>query len=99
MMNWRLINEAVKMVNDYFDYEGIYESNKTIIARASDWYSKTEITDSEMLAAAVISGPYQRYSWTELEKLKEFYFPSCPLDFDNFGIGEIEAAMKDAAWR
>ena len=42
MMNERLIAEAVKIVVDYFEAEGIYEATKTIDARARQWYNHTE---------------------------------------------------------
>lgn len=100
MMNWRLIDEAVKLVEEYFAFEHIAESTSSITSRAVDWYNNSEIVDSEMLAAAVIHGSYSRdYTWDDLEKIKEFYFPSIPIEMTNFGIGEIEASMKDAIWR
>lgn len=100
MTNWKMIEEAVKLVEDYFAFEGIVEAHNTIFDRAVEWYNKTEITDSEMLAAAVISGRYTlRVTWEELKQMKEFYFPSCPIELTEFHIGEIEAAVMDMLWR
>ena len=99
MMNTRLIEEAVQMVVELFEYEGISESTVTITARAINWYNHSEIVDSEMLAAVVISGDYNpSLSWKELERIKEFYFPSCPIEMDHFHIGEIEMAQRDMRW-
>lgn len=129
MTNMRLIDEAVKLVIDLFEAEGIMESTTTIRARATEWYNKTEIVDAEMLAAATITGSYQvGTSWDDLLNWKEFYFPSTPIEetiakigsyhfdeetldwlneamedemlaMENFHIGEIEAAQRDAMWR
>lgn len=129
MTNMRLIDEAVKLVIDLFEAEGIMESTATIRARATEWYNKTEIVDAEMLAAATISGSYQvGTSWDDLLNWKEFYFPSTPIEetiariggyhfdeetfdwlnsamedemlaMENFHIGEIEAAQRDAMWQ
>lgn len=81
MTNMRLIDEAVKLVIDLFEAEGIMESTATIQARATEWYNKTEIVDAEMLAAATITGSYQvGTSWDDLLNWKEFYFPSTPIE-------------------
>lgn len=125
MMNMRLIEEAVKLVVDLFEAEGIMENTDTIRARAIEWYNRTEIVDAEMLAAATITGSYQvGITWDDLLNWKEFYFPSIPLEetlariggylfddiedfpsceemiaMENFHIGEIEAAQRDAMWQ
>ncbi len=99
MMNTRLIEDAVKLVVELFEYEGISESTATITERATDWYNHTDITNDEMLAAVTIYGKYNSsLSWPELEKIKEFYFPSCPIEADHFHIGEIEMAQADMEW-
>lgn len=124
MMNMRLIEEAVKLVIDLYEAEGIMEATDTIRARAINWYERTEIVDAEMLAAATITGSYQvGTSWDDLLVWKEFYFPSTPIEetiariggyqfdedvlgfeeemlaMENFHIGEIEAAQRDAMWQ
>lgn len=124
MINIRLIDETVKLVNSYFEAENIMVSNQTIEAQTKDWYNHSEIVEAEMLAAAVMNyGNYRpNTTWNELEQLREFYFPSTSVkemiakiggyhtheDFsqheeiiatENFHIGEIEAAQKDAMWQ
>lgn len=77
MTNINLIEEAVRLVVDLFEAEGIAETTTSIRERASKWYNNTEITDAEMLAAATITGSYQfGTSWDELVDWKNFYFPS-----------------------
>lgn len=106
MTNMRLINEAVKLVIDLFEAEGIMESTATIQARATEWYNKTEIVDAEMLAAATITGSYQvGTSWDDLLNWKEFYFPSTPIEetiariggyhFDEETFDWLNSAMED----
>lgn len=81
MMNMRLIDEAVNLVIELFEAEGIMEATDTIRTRAIEWYNKTEIVDAEMLAAATITGSYQvGTSWDDLLNWKEFYFPSTPIE-------------------
>jgi hypothetical protein len=80
MTNWSLIEQATKLAQDFYSTENIYENSKITREKALDWYNHTEITDAEMLAAAVISGHYRAgTAWDELEDLKEFYFPSTPV--------------------
>ena len=116
MMNMRLIAETVKLVNSYFEAENIMVSNQIIEAQAIDWYNHSEIVEAEMLAAAVMNyGNYRPGTiWNELEQLREFYFPSEPIQFgscgfdencyemlamENFSVEEIEAAQRDAMWQ
>lgn len=112
MMNWKLIEEAVDLVNELFEAEGIVESTTFIREKAIEWYSHTDIYEAHMLAAATISGHYRfGTSWDELIDLREFYFPSnydyppivrtyteVPVEYDNFSIEEIEAAQNDGRW-
>lgn len=100
MMNEKLIAEAVKMVIEYFENEGIYEETKTLDARARKWYSNTEIVEPQMLAAVVMSGDFiPGITWNEIKQIEEFFFPSEPIEFTNFHIGEIEEALDDELWR
>lgn len=81
MMNMRLIDEAVNLVIELFEAEGIMEATDTIRARAIEWYNKTEIVDAEMLAAATITGSYHvGTSWDDLLNWKEFYFSFTPIE-------------------
>ena len=99
MLNMSLINAAVKVVEDFFNAEGIYEDVETIKTRAINWYNYTKIVEVEMLAAATISGEYQiGMSWDDVLKIKEFYFPSIPIELENYHISEIEAAQHDCLW-
>ncbi|MCC8068774.1 MAG: hypothetical protein LIO71_03290 [Ruminococcus sp.] len=110
MLNTRLIEEAVKIVIEYWEAEGISEETKTIRDRVTDWYNHTEITTPQMLAAAAISGDYEfGVTWDELLDRERFFFPD-PIEqsdayaeylitHDNYSIGEIEASYHDDQWR
>jgi hypothetical protein len=95
MMNYDLINRTVKIVSDYYEAEGIFESNASIEAQAVDWYRHSEIVDALMLAAAVMNyGAYKpNTKWIELEHLRDFYFPNVSIDtIISMLSGEDEAA-------
>lgn len=99
MMNWDLINEAVRLVIEIEEIENIRETNDTIYERCIDWYNHSEIADAEMLAAVVLNGPYDpTMKWNDLVAAKELYFPSEPIEFSNFHIHEIEEALHDEVW-
>jgi hypothetical protein len=80
MINYSLIEQATKLVQDFYEAEGIYESSKITREKILDWYEHTDIKDAQTLAAASISGYYRMGTISkELEDLKEFYFPSTPV--------------------
>lgn len=100
MMNTNLIDAAVSLVVAFNESEGIMEQTSTIKARVISWYNNSEIVDEEMLAAAAIVGEYTiSMNWNDLLSIKEFYFPSEPIEYSNFHIGEIEEAQFDEFWR
>ena len=98
MLNERLINEAVKIVIEYFETEGIFEETESIRNRAINWYNHSEIVTPQMLAAVVISGDYRPITWDEVLEIEEFFFPSLPIEL-NFSVGEIEESYRDMLWR
>lgn len=116
MTNMKLIIESTKLVSNYFEAENIMVSDQTIEAQVIDWYNHSEIVEAEMLAAAVMHYGYYNpeVKWNQLKDLREFYFPSEPIQFascgfdenryeilalENFSIDEIEAAQRDIMWQ
>lgn len=96
MMNERLIAEAVEIVVEYFESENIYEENTTIKKRAEEWYLNTEITDSETLAAVTMYGSFiPSIQINDIKQIKEYFFPSVPVEYVHFNIQEIEEALDD----
>lgn len=99
MTNMTLINEAVKLVIDLFEAEGITELTSSIEKRAIDWYEKTGVSDAEMLAAATITGSYQvGTSWNDMLKWKEFYFPSTSIEETIARTGGYYFDEEDFHW-
>ena len=102
MMNDKLIKEAVKIVIEIEEAEGITEQTSNIEARALDWYNNTEITSAEMLAAATLNGSYDpSISWDTLEQLTDYYFYEPENNYlqYHFSVGEIEDSYRDFLWR
>lgn len=104
MLNMRLINEAVKLVENYYEVNLLSCHSHNIKTEAINWYSNTEIVDAEMLAAVVLTYAcipeiIAKITWDKLLQLKEFYFPTVPFEYTEFGVDEIEEAMNDAFWR
>ena len=79
MMNMRLIEDAIKLVNEFYAAEGIYETNVVIREIAIEWYNHTEIVDAEMLAAVTMYGRYQAgLKWSDILRIKEAFYPELP---------------------
>ena len=94
MLNEKLIADAIKIVIEYFEAEGIQEQTVSIRTRAIDWYNNTEIVEPYQLAAVVIYGKFvPTITYKEIKRIEEHYFPS---DRDiNFSIEEIEMSLYD----
>jgi hypothetical protein len=100
MINENLISRAVDIAFGYLEAEGIYESVINLRKRATIWYENTDIADARTLAAVVISGDFKAgVTWNEILKIEDFFFPQEPLEYINFGIGEIEEAQHDEFWQ
>jgi hypothetical protein len=96
MMNMSLIMEAVNMAGKYLEANNVYESDKALLKRAMRWYSMTEITSVQTLAAVTIHGEFEPgIKIGEIEAIEDFYFPQMPIEYGNYHIGEIEAAQHD----
>lgn len=97
MTNMNLLLEATELASEFLEAENIHVANAQLMERAREWYDHTEITDPETLAAVVLYGDFEPgIRIDEIERLKEFYFPSEPFEVH---IGEIEMALHDAEWR
>ena len=100
MLNMRLIEEAVDLVEKIYEAEHLTFNHSSLIESATNWYSNTEIVEAEMLAAAVMTAKctpetLAEMTWDELKNWKEFYFPSVPFEYTEIHIHEIQEAMQD----
>ena len=104
MLNMRLIEEAVELVEKIYEAEHLTFNHKTLTESAINWYSNTEIVEAEMLAAIVMTAPctpenLAEVTWNELEKWQEFYFPRVPFEYYEIGVAELKEAKYDEFWR
>lgn len=69
--------EIIELCIDYFEYEGIAIHSSIIDKQITSWYENTDISDEEMLAAAVICfGSYSpQITYKEIEQARDFCFP------------------------
>ncbi len=100
MTNIKLIEAAIKIAEQYFENNNIAMHSSVIRRRVEYWYNHSDIADAEILAAVAINGEYHAgYSYDEILAIREYYFPTIPVEFSNFHIGEIETALRDEFWR
>lgn len=101
-MKERLLEQAKDLLKDYYAAENIYPSESSIITCCvKQFYHLLTIpevkVDAETIAAMVLDINDSQTA-SEVAATREFYFPTCPLEFENFSIKEIEAAQKDLDW-
>ena len=100
MTNTNLINTTVDIIAKLNESNYIYETNATIRARVTDWYNHTDITDSELLAAAALIGDFNPViTMNDIEASRDFYFPTVPFEYTEIHSYEIEEALRDTLWR
>ena len=66
MMNNNLINESIKLVENYFEANHITVNSNTIRKRVENWYCNSDIADAEILAAVAIESDYEPMSYDEI---------------------------------
>lgn len=99
MMNNNLINESIKLVENYFEGNHITVDSDIIRKRVENWYCNSDIADAEVLAAVAIESDYEPMNYDEILAKRDYYFPEVPMDVHNIHIGEIEMALNDMRWQ
>lgn len=85
MTNMNLIEQAVKLVVDYFEANHISVNSESIRHRVLDWYNHSDIADAEILAAAAIESEYEcGADYDTILAWKEFYFPETPIEYQGY---------------
>ena len=81
----------------------IREANRQVVDTSSiaiavnDWYTLSDVTDPEMLAAAVLEfGRWRMISFLDWESAHHEWFP--PHE-DLYGVWEFEESYRDELWR
>lgn len=99
MLNERLIKEATRLVVEYYEANQIMMTTDAVRKYVVMYYSNTEITDAETLAAVTLHMEHPNtLTYNKIQEIKEFYFPTMPIEYGNFHIGEIEEALNDELW-
>lgn len=98
MKRYATVEAAVVLVVDYYEANHITCNTDFIRNRVYSWYSHSDVTDPEMLAACALMEKdwYPGATYQDMLNAKEWWFPQSP--YDEISIGEIEAAQHDAMW-
>jgi len=98
-----VINPAKVLVRSYLAAENIHPTDVEIERDCTKSYYKilsiprAEVTAESVAAVALESREVRDAA--QVSAAREFYFPSMPLEFENFSIKEIEEAERDMLWR
>ena len=98
MKRYATVEAAVILVIDYYEANHITCNTDFIRNRVYSWYSHSDVTDPEILAACTLLGIdwFPEATYKMMVEAKNYWFPQ---DIENeFSIWEIEAAQHDAMW-
>ena len=98
MKRYATVEAAVVLVVENLEANHITCDTESIRNRIYSWYSHSDVTDPEMLAACALQwGDWvSGISYDFMLATKEYWFPHNIED--NFSIGEIEDAQRDERW-
>lgn len=98
MKRYEAVEAAVALVIENLEANHITCNTESIRNRVYNWYSHSDVTDPEMLAACALMGKdwYPGATYQYMLDAKEWWFPQNP--YDEISIWEIEAAQYDAMW-
>ena len=98
MQRYSTVDMAVTMVFENFEANHITYDEKSVINRVYSWYSHSDVTDPEILAACALMGKdwFPGATYQDMLDAKEWWFPKNP--YDEISIWEIEAAQHDTIW-
>lgn len=98
MQKYSTVDMAVTMVFENLEANHITYDEKSIVNRVYSWYSHSDVTDPEILAACALMGgdwfPGADYDY--MLAARNWWFPQNPEE--NIPIWEIEAAQRDVMW-
>lgn len=99
MLNEKLIAEATKLAVEYFHANYIAVTTEPVRQRAVMYYNNTEVVDAETLAALVLEAPpVVGLTWMRIQEIKEYYFPTIPVEYCNIHCEELSLAQMDQYW-
>lgn len=98
MQRYSTVDMTVTMVFENFEANHITYDEKSVVNRVYSWYSHSDVTDPEILAACALMGKdwFPGATYQDMLDAKEWWFPKNP--YDEISIWEIEAAQHDTIW-
>lgn len=97
MKRYATVEAAVVLVVENLEANHI-TNTECIRNRVYSWYSHSDVTDPEVLAACTLMGKdwYPEATYQDMLDAKEWWVPQNP--YDEIPVWEIEAAQHDAMW-
>ena len=98
MKRYNAVEQAVALVNEYYEVNRISCDTNSIYKRVLSWYNNSDVVDPEMLAACALLGTdwFPEATYKMMVDAKNYWFPQD--NYDEISIGEIEAAQHDTMW-
>ena len=98
MKRYATVEAAVVLVVENLEANHIACNTECIRNRVYNWYSHSDVTDPEVLAACALMGKdwYPGVTYQDMLDAREWWFPQNP--YDEISIWEIKAAQRDAIW-
>ena len=98
MKRYATVEAAVDLVVDVYEANHITCNTDFIRDRVYSWYSHSDVTDPEILAACALMGKdwFPGADYDYMLTARNWWFPQNPNE--NISIWEIEAAQRDAMW-
>lgn len=98
MQRYSTVDMAVTMVFENFEANHITYDEKSVVNRVYSWYSHSDVTDPEILAACALMGKdwFPGATYQDMLDAKEWWFPKNP--YNEISIWEIETAQRDIMW-
>lgn len=98
MKMFSTVAAAIDLAINHLEANKIACDTESIANIIYDWYSHSDVTDPEILAACALEGIKWRpgATYQEMLEIKDFWFPAVSTDIS---IWEIEQAQHDFCWR
>lgn len=99
MKRYMVVEAAIVLVIENLEVNHISCDTESIRNRVYSWYSNSDVTDPEILAACALEGKdwFPGATYQQMLNAKEQWFLQNP--YEEFSIWEIEAAQHDMMWR
>ena len=96
---YETVEEALVLAIELLDANYMSYDIKQVRNRIYSWYSHSDVTDPEMLAACALNGEdwFLGATYEDMLDAKNYWFPADPKN--EISIWEIESAQRDTAWQ